>query len=203
MFVNRTRINYADLLNPLFIHPSDGLHSFQIGEKLIGSIVKRAMELYLSTKYKLLFVLGTFLDHKMILSKKHNGKLVIIWPFVGLRILFMKPLKNQCCMLSLQVRSGNILKGALKQNNSPVNECYINLRGMREELDAMCDLPQVVTITKDVTNFLVALAKQKDKHNLFQFLNGLDDKYTALSSQILIMNPLSTVEMACAMIQQE
>ncbi|KAJ8444143.1 hypothetical protein Cgig2_029918 [Carnegiea gigantea] len=53
-----------DSLNPLFIHPLHGPHPFNIGEKLLGSTNyrswKRAMEMYLSTKHKLVFVFGTF-----------------------------------------------------------------------------------------------------------------------------------------------
>ena len=56
-------MNYAALQNPLFIHPSDGLGFLSVGEKLTGAenyrTWKRSMEIGLSTKHKLAFVLGT------------------------------------------------------------------------------------------------------------------------------------------------
>jgi len=56
---------------------------------------------------------------------------------------------------------------------------------------------------RKITNFLQALARQAEKQKLFQFLNGLDEIYANQRSQILLMNPLPSVDSICSMLQQE
>jgi len=51
---------------------------------------------------------------------------------------------------------------ALRQNTNSISEYYTQIKGIWEELDAMCDLPRINGASEEVTNFLQALAKQKD-----------------------------------------
>jgi len=67
----------------------------------------------------------------------------------------------------------------------------------------MNELPKISIITEEIAVFLQALNKQKEEQRLFQFLNGLDDKYGPYRSQLLLMTPLQTVESVCSLIQQE
>jgi len=91
----------------------------------------------------------------------------------------------------------------LKQIRDPTNEYCTKIRGICEELSATNDLPRFSVMNEETTNLLHALAKQNEEHKLFQFLNGLDKLYGTQRSQILMMNPLPSVESVCSMLQQE
>ena len=67
----------------------------------------------------------------------------------------------------------------------------------------MVDLPRITTVTPKITLFLHAINTQKEEQRLFQFLNGLDDHFSAQRSQLLLCTPLPSVKSACALLQQE
>lgn len=92
---------------------------------------------------------------------------------------------------------------SLKQNGLSLVEFYTSISALWEELEDMNALPVINEISEEVRLFLKALESQKQEARLFQFLNGLDEIYTPQRSQILMMTPLPTVEMACSVIQQE
>jgi len=84
-----------------------------------------------------------------------------------------------------------------------VSDYYTQIKGIWEELDSMVDLPKVSVANEEIVNFLRAFGRMQEEQKLFQFLNGLDDVYKAQRSQILIMHPLPSVEIACSILQQE
>ena len=57
----------------------------------------------------------------------------------------------------------------------------------------MSELPYITTTTDDETQILACLNKQMDEHQLFQFLNDLQEVYRAQRSHMLI-SPLPSVE---------
>ncbi|PWA50582.1 hypothetical protein CTI12_AA471520 [Artemisia annua] len=91
----------------------------------------------------------------------------------------------------------------IQQQGGSVSEYYTRMKCFWEELDSMIVFPRLVNITPEMSNFLVVVEKQKEEQRLFEFLNGLDDCYGAQRSQFLLLNPLPSVENACAVIQQE
>ncbi|KAJ8433489.1 hypothetical protein Cgig2_018023 [Carnegiea gigantea] len=178
---SRGRVNYANLQNPLFIHPSNGPRPLSVGEKLTGAlnyqIWRRGMKIGLSTKHKLVFILVT-------LNKPDDD-----------------PIKTAqwetCNNLMISWISNNV-SGSIARWS--FYKYYAMLRGIWEELDAMNELPRITTGAEDVTRLLNALLKQQEELKMFQFLNGLDGKYQTLRSQMLIMNPLPFVETTYGMI---
>ncbi|XP_057248306.1 uncharacterized protein LOC130590259 [Beta vulgaris subsp. vulgaris] len=72
-----------------------------------------------------------------------------------------------------------------------------------EELESLNNLPPLTSMTTEINEFIQALNLQQEEHKLFQFLNGLDESYDVQRSQILMMTPLPSVEVACSYLDQE
>ncbi|XP_074362447.1 uncharacterized protein LOC141702720 [Apium graveolens] len=91
----------------------------------------------------------------------------------------------------------------LKQNGVSLLEYYTAMSIIWSELEDMNALPVITTLTDEIRVLMKTLDVRKQEAKLFQFLNGLDDEYGAHRSQLLMMDPFPSVEMACSVIQQE
>lgn len=91
----------------------------------------------------------------------------------------------------------------LKQANASISEFYTRLKCIWEELESMEDLPKLTVITQEMRTFLKNLTRLKEEQRLFQFLNELYPTYSSQRNQILLMNPLPSVDSACSILQQE
>lgn len=90
-----------------------------------------------------------------------------------------------------------------KQADSSVTKYYTFLKTIWEELDALNILPAVTNPHPYVTKLLETINAQKEEARLFHFLNGLNEIYNTQRSQMLMLVPLPTVEVACAAFEQE
>ena len=218
------RFSFADMQNPLFLHPSDGPLSVSVS-KLQGASDyrswRRSFEIQLSSKRKLGFVNGivtrSTADETQATQWDTCNDLVISWLHnnvsdnIRQSILFInsaydvwKQLEKRF-MLSNGSRKYKLTRDlfGLKQNKLKINDYFTTLSSLWEEIDSMNTLPAITTVASDVTTLLTTLETQKAESKLFQFLNGLDDNYSAIRSQLLLQNPLPTVDIAYAAIQQE
>lgn len=219
-----SRLSFTDLQNPLFLHPSDGPTSI-IVSKLQGACDyrawKRSFEIQLSAKRKLGFVDGSVLKsttdpveaiqwdtcNNMVISWIHNN----ISDNIKSSVLFID---NACDIWKQLEKRFSLTNGSrkyklnkdlfsLRQNGSKVSDYFTNMSSLWEEIESMNVLPTVTAITPEIKSLLNVMNTIKEEGKLFQFLNGLDDHYGAQRSQLLMLNPLPSVEVACAAIQQE
>lgn len=72
-----------------------------------------------------------------------------------------------------------------------------------EELESLNALPPITNITSEIRLFLKTLQTHIDEQKLFQFLNGLDESFSAHRSHLLMLQPLPSLNEACNMLQQE
>ncbi|KAL2899012.1 putative cysteine-rich receptor-like protein kinase 30 [Bienertia sinuspersici] len=90
-----------------------------------------------------------------------------------------------------------------QQNGGSICEYYTIMKRLWEEEDAMNMLPPIINPNHEIDAFIRALNTQKEENRLFQFLNGVDEDYAGMRTQMLMKSPLPIVKEACASIQQE
>lgn len=218
------KFTFADMQNPLFLHPSDGPLSVSVA-KLQGAgdyrSWRRSFEIQLSSKRKLGFLTGTVqrdtTDDVQATQWDTCNNLVISWLHANVSDTIRKSILfiSSACEIWRQLeRRFQLSNGSRKyklnkdlfsltQNKLSVNDYFTQLCSLWEELESMNILPSLTTVTPDITILLTAINTQREESKLFVFLNGLDEVCSPIRSQLLMQHPLPTVEMACAVIQQE
>ncbi|KAF7144617.1 hypothetical protein RHSIM_Rhsim04G0056500 [Rhododendron simsii] len=84
-----------------------------------------------------------------------------------------------------------------KQDNMTIGAYYTKLKGLWDERDALCCIPTCTCGTvKEVLQF-------QQSQRTMKFLMGLNEAYIAVRGQILLMDPLPTVNKAHSLILQD
>ncbi|KAL2923749.1 Retrovirus-related Pol polyprotein from transposon RE2, partial [Bienertia sinuspersici] len=213
-----------DSSSPLYLHPSDNTTSVVV-EKLQGTSNyrswRRDLEISLASKRKLGFVTGGVKKDETDPVKKECwetcNNMVISWILhsvtdsIKKSIMFMTSAKQMWDHLEKRF---SITDGAKKyslnkqiydtrQQGRLVSEYYTDMKALWEELESLNMLPALSETNQEITTYVNAIQKQQEEQKLFQFLSGLDEGNGAQRSQILLMNPLPSVDETCNMIQQE
>ncbi|KAL2922772.1 Retrovirus-related Pol polyprotein from transposon TNT 1-94 [Bienertia sinuspersici] len=213
-----------DIHSPVYLHPSESVTSLAV-EKLQGPsdyrAWRRSMEISLAAKRKLGFVIGSVKKDKDDAQKAEQwdtcDSMVIAWIHASVSeqikksILYAKTSSEAWRQFELTF---NVANGSRKyrvdkemldtqQSGGTIHEYYTKMKALWEEEDAMNVLPPITNLTPKIDAFIGALNTQKAEKRLFQFLNGVDEDYAGMRTQMLMKTPLPTVEEACASIQQE
>ncbi|KAL2903691.1 Retrovirus-related Pol polyprotein from transposon RE1 [Bienertia sinuspersici] len=213
------------MTNPLYLHPSDGPHTGTIKQKLVGSSNyrswKRDMEIVLASKRKLGFVTGLVKRDASNPEKQEMwdtcNNMVIAWLTSSMStaikesVVFMRSAKEIWDQLEKRfsmtdgTRKHKLNRDAydLKQKGKSVNEYYIAMKAIWDELDALEDYPPITTMNAEIRALVDTMNRRKEEARLFHFLYGLDETYAADRSQLLHYSPLPSIEVAVSRIQQE
>lgn len=214
-----------DLHNPLFLHPSDGRGSMPVTEKLQGSgnyrPWRRSVEINLATKRKLGFLNGSIQRSTEDPAKADQwdacNSMVIAWLMnsvsdtIARSVLYVETAHAIWTQLERRFALSNGSRKyklnreiyILKKSEMSINDYFTKMQMIWEELDAMEVLQSLNNVTSEMLEYLKCIEKYKEEQKLFQFLNGLDETYTAQRSHVLQMTPLPSAEAACNMMQQE
>ncbi|XP_073039069.1 uncharacterized protein [Primulina eburnea] len=205
--------------DPLYIHPSDTPGMCLVNDHLTGAdnygVWSRAMLIALRAKNKTGFIDGTCrkptLEQPALPQWERCNALVLSWImnsvskeiFGGIvyaidAFAVWNDLKDQYN----KVNGSRIFAlhreiGRLTQASNTVSSYYCRLKQLWDEYSSLVTLPSCEC---DTARQYIAHDQQ---HKLLQFLMGLNDNYSQIRSQILIMSPLPSVGQAFSIISQE
>ncbi|XP_071738636.1 uncharacterized protein [Rutidosis leptorrhynchoides] len=166
--------------HPLFLHQNDNPGLILISKKLVGSenysSWKRSMSVALNAKNKLKIVTKEYREPELDSTTRS------LWE------------RNNDMIISW------ILNTVSEEISNSLN--FINsAAGLWDEVDAL-EAPYMCNCLCTCENGRVN-GEREQRKRLIQFLTGLDDSYSNIRGQILLLQPLPTTAKAYGMIKQE
>ncbi|GAU40777.1 hypothetical protein TSUD_26570 [Trifolium subterraneum] len=212
-----------DILNPYFMHPNENPGLVLVQPPLSGSNYhawSRAMIMALRSKNKLHFINGTLPrpadeDHDSLAWDRCNT-MIMSWisndvdTEISQSVLWMDTASEIWQDLKERFYQGDVFRISdiqeeiytLKQGDSSISTYYTKMKKLWQELDNFRPIP----ISNCVHN-CAAMAKSKeykDSDQVIRFLKGLNEQYSAVRAQIMLMDPLPTIgKVYSLLVQQE
>jgi hypothetical protein len=92
---------------------------------------------------------------------------------------------------------------ALIQGNNSVNAYYTALKGLWDELVNFESIPACTCNCRCTCRIIKKIMENRDRDYIMQFLMGLNDSYSAICGQLLLNDPLPTMNKVFSLIIQE
>ncbi|KAL5798940.1 hypothetical protein ACOSQ2_003760 [Xanthoceras sorbifolium] len=201
----------SDISNPYFTHHSDHPGLVLVSKSLNGDNYagwKRAMTLALNSKNKLGFVNRSIeapskeADPEGYATWSRCNDMVHSWivntlnPEIADSMIYYSTTHEVWEDLCERFSQSNALRifeiqrdiAYLRQEQLSVSAYYTKLKGLWDELASYSDTTH---------------GAQADQQKLMQFLMGLNETYSAIRGQILLMNPLPSIRQAYSSVSQE
>lgn len=177
---------------------------------------QQSFEIALASKHKLCFVNGTIIKDPTDLTKQEAwdtcNNMVISWLLNNISTpinRFVMFLDDASTIWKQLEQHFSVRHGSRKYKLSKeifgrsISEYFIQMKILCEELESLNALPNITNITAKIRIFLKTLQTHIDEQKRFQFLNRLDDSFSAHNNHLLMQQPLPSVDEACNMLQQE
>ncbi|XP_073062030.1 uncharacterized protein [Primulina eburnea] len=211
-----------DPSSPYFLHHSDNLGLVLISQPLTGDNFaswSRAMRIALSVKNKLGFIDGSIpkpadSEVNLLSAWVRNNNIVISWllnsvsKYISASILFAESAEDiwidlkDCFQQSNGPRIFQLRRDLinLRQGQDPVSVYFTKIKALWEELNhfrPMC------SCGKCVCNGVKNLEAYIQMDYTMIFLMGLNESFTHLRSQVLLLDPLPPINRVFALVVQE
>ncbi|XP_019171343.1 PREDICTED: uncharacterized protein LOC109166898 [Ipomoea nil] len=216
-----------DQTNPLYLHANESptlqLVTAQLEGRSNYHSWARAMEMALRSKNKMTFVNGLVaapnrLDPKFYYWERCNTMLLswilrVVSPTIASSVLWINTAEGVWKDLKKRFSQQDVFRIAeiqsqihhTKQGNSTVNEYFTQLKLLWDELLVLRPIPSCECSPNCACgNSLSDKVKAHLENDMLSaFLIGLNDNYTSIKRQIMLMKPLPDVGEAFSMVSQQ
>jgi len=202
-----------DPSSPYHIHPSENPSSVSISPALDGNNYhswSRSFRMALISKNKIGFLTGTIpppdVHNSSYPSWERCNTLVMSWllnslsPPIAQSVIFLDRASDIWTNLRERFSQSDLLRIAelqeeiysLKQGSRSVTDYFTTLKSMWEQLDHL----------RPYTNCTCSAQSYHQQDFIIRFLKGLEEHFSVVRSQILLMDPLPSVNRVFSMIIQ-
>ncbi|XP_019438993.1 PREDICTED: uncharacterized protein LOC109344695 [Lupinus angustifolius] len=206
--------------NPFFLHPGAILVSTPLDGTNYNSW-SRSMKCALLSKNKFKFVDGSISmpenDDLLFDEWERCNTMVISW--------ITRSLNAQIAQSTVYIESAEELwkdlkerfsKGdyfrisdllqelhSIKQGDRDLSHYFTDLKIVWEDLEALRPLPSCVCAIKYKCSMLKIIREQRESEYVICFLKGLNEEFSTTRSQILLLEPLPTINKVFSLLQQQ
>ncbi|XP_019463000.1 PREDICTED: uncharacterized protein LOC109361929 [Lupinus angustifolius] len=214
-----------DPSSPYYLSSSENPGAILVSSLLNGENYhqwSRAMTIALDTKNKLCFINGSLprpppTDLMQPVWSTCNN-LVVSWliqsmqPSIVQTILWMDSAAEIWKDLKERYYQGDIFKisqiigqmHSIKQRSSSVGKFFTQMKGLWQQLDDYTPIPMCECEVKCHCRLVPVMKKYRENEYIICFLAGLNDQFSAVRSQIMLMQPLPPINNVLSiLIQQE
>ncbi|GAU31060.1 hypothetical protein TSUD_214960 [Trifolium subterraneum] len=202
-----------DILNPYFTHPNENPGNILATLLLSGPNYhswSRAVTVTLRSKHKIHFINGSLPrppdeDRDSIAWDRCNT-MVMSWlsnsvePEISQSILWMDTASEIWKELKERFYQGDVFR--ISDTQEEISANYTKMKKLWQELDNFRPIPE--SSYHDACQTIVKMRDYKDSDQVIGFLKGLNDNYSAVRSQIMLMEPLPNIgKVYSLLVQQE
>ncbi|XP_050211723.1 uncharacterized protein LOC126661884 [Mercurialis annua] len=209
--------------SPYFLHPGENPSLILVSNVLIDGnyhVWFRAMRMALLSKNKYKFVDGT-IPVPLKTDPIHEvwercNTMVVSWitrslsPTIAQSISSMDNVVDiwndlrERCFQGDATRIGDLYEEiyALKQNNMTITEYYTVLKSYWDELMNMRPIPACVCLHRCLCGIGDIVKRYYENDQVIKFLKGLNEKFSQVRSQVIMMEPLAKINKVFSMVAQ-
>lgn len=226
---NQTLDSYSDYAtnssNPFYIHPNENpaitlVQSQLEGSKNFQSWI-RSMRVALISKNKLIFVDGTIKapekTHSLYNQWFRCNNMVLAWIQRSVSANVLKSIvffnKGYDTWKDLKERfdQGDMFKIAdlqedlckVTQGTRDISDYYTELKALWDELDSFRPLPSCSCVATCTCGAIQSMRKIRDQDYTIKFLKGLNEEYSHVYSQTMMMDPFPSISKAFSLVIQQ